>query len=104
MRLHVWVGQHQQDILNHKPHSLRQFYFLAGTLPEDGPKQIPKDKPDELSKLRKLVRQTCLEAAAHRSFSTAEALLRVIQSLATVLQEVADDVDQTKRQHDSVFD
>jgi hypothetical protein len=90
--------------LDHKPHSLRQFYILAGILPEDGPKRLPKDKPDELTKLRKLVRRTCLEAAAHRDYSTAKALLRVIQPLAALLQEVADDVDQTKRKHDSDFD
>lgn len=104
MRLHIWVGQRRQDILDHKPHSLRQFYILAGILPEDGPKQIPKDKPDELTKLRKLVFRTCLEAAAHRQFATGKALLKALDPLAALLEEVAADVSQTKRKHVSALD
>ena len=104
MRLHIWLGQHRKDILEHKPHSLRQFYILAGILPEDGPKRLPKDEPDELTKLRKLVFRTCKEAAAHRQFAGAEALLKALDPLAALLEEVTDDVRQTKRKHDSVFD
>lgn len=104
MRLHIWVGQHQKDILDHKPHSLRQFYILAGILPEDGPKRLPKDKPDELTKLRRLVHRTCLEAAAHRDYCTAQALLRALDPLAALLEEIVQDVDQKNRKHVSDFD
>ncbi|MGA2248475.1 MAG: DUF3102 domain-containing protein [Verrucomicrobiota bacterium] len=96
MKLHVWIGQHQKDILYHKPHSLRQFYILAGILPEDGPKRMPKDAPDELGRLRRLVRRTCWEAAAHRQFSGAAGLLKALNPLAKLLEEITADIDESK--------
>jgi hypothetical protein len=105
MRLHIWVALHQQDILAHKPHSLRQFYILAGILPEDGPKRFHKEKPNELSKLRTLVRRTCWEAAARRDYTTANELLKVLVPLTALFEEVTADVNcHAKRKHDSVFD
>jgi len=88
MKLHRWVSQHQQDILEHKPHSLRQLYILASILPEDGPKTLPRDKPDELSKLRKLVRRTCLEAAVHVGYSPAADMSKALQPLARLFEEL----------------
>jgi hypothetical protein len=88
MKLHKWVSQHQQDILEHKPHSLRQLYILAGILPEDGPKRLPREKPDELSKLRKLVWRTCNEAAVHVGYSRTIDILKALQPLVRTFEEV----------------
>lgn len=94
--LHLWVGQHQEAILKSKPHSLRQFYILAGILPEDGSKKPPKENPDALAKLRKLVRRTTWEAAGHRDFATASDLLEALNPLAVLLEDVAADVAAPK--------
>ena len=104
MALHQWVGQHKDSILKSKPHSLRQFYILAGILPEDHAKKPPKDIPDDLAKLRKFVRRTALEAAGHRDYATAVALLKALQPLAVLLEEVTADVEAAKEKHVSDFD
>ena len=104
MDLHKWVSQHQQDILERKPHGLRQLYILAGILPEDGAKTLPREKPDELSKLRKLVRRTCLETAVHIGYSPSADILKALQPLAALLEEVGQEKTDAKAKHISPFD
>jgi hypothetical protein len=101
--LHKWVGEHQDAILKSKPRSLRQFYILAGILPEDEPK-VPSEKPDELSKLRRLVRRTALEAAAHRGYAETPKLWDALKPLAALLREVSTDLGGEKGKHVSFFD
>jgi len=67
IRLHIWVCANPKEILTAKPHSLRQFYILAGILPEDEGKRLPRGCKDDLAKLRRLVRKVTAEAAAPRA-------------------------------------
>jgi hypothetical protein len=94
MRLHIWVYSHQREILEAKPHSLRQFYILAGILPEDESKKLPKENNDELAKLRRLVRKVTVEAAAHRDYVEVERLWQVLEPLAPLLREVSTDLNE----------
>jgi hypothetical protein len=98
MRLHTWVTSHRTEILKAKPSSLRQFYILAGILPEDGSKKLHNDKYDELSKLRRLVSRVLTEATGHRDYVKVEKLWQVLEPLAPLLREVSTDVTK-KRQH-----
>jgi hypothetical protein len=101
MRLHVWVCSHQSEILAAKPHSLRQFYVLAGVLPEDESKKMPKENNDELAKLRRLVRRTAAEAAAHRGYAEAKKLWQALEPLAVLLREVSTDTSLAKEKHNA---
>lgn len=100
MNLHKWVCSHQTKILEAKPRSLRQFYILAGILPEDESEKLRKENKDELAKLRRLVRRLTTEAAAHRDYADAERLWRVLEPLAPLLREVSTDCGE-KGKHDS---
>jgi hypothetical protein len=102
MRLNMWLEQHRSDILEHKPRSLRQFYILAGILPEDGPKKLLRNKLDDLARLRRLVRQLCLEVAKHRDYCQSQELFTILRPLIAVLEEVSTDVN--KRKHVSAMD
>jgi hypothetical protein len=92
MRLHIWVCTHQRDILEAKPRSLRQFYILAGILPEDETKKLPKSSNDDLAKLRRLVRKVTTEAAAHRNYEDADKLWQALKPLAPLLREVSTEI------------
>ena len=90
VRLHTWVCGHRTEILNAKPHSLRQFYILANILPEDETKPMPGPK-DDLAKLRRLVRKVTIEAAAHRDYIDASRLWQALEPLAPLLRDVSTD-------------
>jgi hypothetical protein len=94
MRLHIWVSTHQSEILAAKPHSLRQFYILAGILPEDESRPLPKGGNDDLAKLRRLVRKVTAEAAAHRDYEDVERLWRALEPLAPLLRDVSTDLTE----------
>lgn len=94
MRLHIWVCSHQKEILEAKPHSLRQFYILAGILPEDESKKLPKANNDDLAKLRLLVRKVTAEAAAHRDYAEVDRLWQALEPLAPLLREVSTDLTE----------
>ena len=94
MRLHIWVCSHQKEILEAKPHSLRQFYILAGILPEDESKKLPKENNDDLAKLRQLVRKVTVEAAAHRDYADFGRLWQALEPLAPLLREVSTDLTE----------
>ena len=94
MRLHVWVCSHHKEILEAKPHSLRQFYIMAGILPEDESKNLPKEHHDDLAKLRRLVRRVTMEVAAHRDYADIERLWRALEPLAPLLREVSTDLTE----------
>jgi hypothetical protein len=93
MRLHIWVGSHQQEILRAKPHSLRQFYILAGILPEEEGKSR-HESDDDLAKVRRLVRKIASEVAKHREYADAGRLWDALQPLAGVLRDVSTDTGQ----------
>jgi len=103
MRLHTWVCTHRTEILAAKPYSLRQFYILAGILPEDGSKTLPKTK-DDLAKLRRAVRKVTAEAAAHRDFADSDRLWRALEPLAALLREVSTDTSRWKKTEFTDFD
>lgn len=94
MRLHIWVCSHQKEILEAKPHSLRQFYILAGILPEDEGKKMSKENSDGLAKLRRLVRRVTLEVAAHRDYADVGRLWQALEPLAHLLREVSTDLTE----------
>lgn len=100
MRLHIWVCTHQQEILEAKPHSLRQFYILAGILPEDDAKKLHRHKADDLAKLHRAVRKVTAEASAHRGYAEAQELWRALEPLARLLKDVSTDT-AINRKHDS---
>jgi hypothetical protein len=101
MNLHIWVCSHQREILDAKPRSLRQFYILAGILPEDGSKRLSKDNSDDLAKLRRLVGRIVMEAAAHRDYADIERLWNTLKPLAPLLRDVSTDLED-KGKHISV--
>ncbi len=88
MRLHRWVASHQKTILQEKPRSLRQFYILAGILPEDGRKVLRGQQGDELARLRRFVWRTRKEAGVHLGYGQAADLWKVIQPLEVLFEEV----------------
>ena len=90
MKLHTWVSGHQADILNSKPRSLRQFYILAGILPEDENKTF-REATDELVKLRRLVKKVTIEAAKHRDYAESDRLWQALSPLAELLMDVSTD-------------
>jgi hypothetical protein len=77
---------------------LRQFYILAGILPEDGGKKLPRESPDELAKLRRAVRKVTTEATSHRDYIHADELWKALEPLARLLRDVSTDT-AAKRQH-----
>jgi hypothetical protein len=91
MRLHEWVATHQETIIREKPRSLRQFYVLAGILPEDGPRLLPREKRDELARLRRLVWRTSKEGVIHIGYAPAEKLLKVLEPLVALLADVKEE-------------
>lgn len=97
MKLHLWFSTHGEDILKTKPQSLRQAYILAGILPEDETKPLPRDSRDELAKLRRMVTRLTKEAAAHRDYADSKKLWETLQPLAVLLRQVSTDVDGPKR-------
>jgi hypothetical protein len=102
MRLHIWVCSHRTEILAAKPHSLRQFYILAGILSEDESNKLTKENPDDLAKLRRLVRKVTAEAAAHRDYAEVEDLWKALAPLAALLTDVGTDT-RTKWKHVNQF-
>jgi hypothetical protein len=104
MNLHKWVSQHQGAILERKPHSLRQLYILAGILPEDDAKTLSLEKPEELSRLRRFVRRTCLEAAVHIGYVPSVDIMKVLQPLVALLEEVGHEETGAHAKHISPFD
>lgn len=107
MRLHIWCCTHQSEIIAAKPRSLRQFYVLAGILPEDGSRKFSSAQHDDLAKLRRLVRRVATEAAAHRDYADAQRLWQALSPLAPLLREVSTDirvVDGSKHEHPGEFE
>ncbi len=103
MNLHKWVSQHQHDILERKPHSLRQLYILAGILPEDGAKMLRDEKPDELTRLRKFVRRTCMEAAIYIGYVPSVDILKALQPVVTLLEDVENEQTRENAKHVAHF-
>jgi hypothetical protein len=96
MRLHTWISVHKQQIFEAKPHSLRQLYILAGIINADDGPQV-RLKTDDLARLRRLVRRTCLEAAAHRDYVRLYDVRKALEPLARLLAELEEDAQQIEQ-------
>jgi len=78
-------------------------YILAGILPEDKTKGLPRERKDELAPLKRLVSRTVTEAAKHRDYAKVEDLSKALMPLAPLLRDVSTDLGQ-KGKHDSAWE